>query len=234
MSKKDVGYFPHDTNARNDERILELRASHGAAGYAWFFMLCEIMAETPEGSLDLSRLGGYSLSLGITKPELSTFIKELLSLGLLFEIKEGALSSKRMQEHKETRRGMSEGGRNRWKKATPVAPPVVSPVNSANGHQETAASSEETPEAYLKRLAPIRLNTLEMLLNNDVKKTGEKWGEIVRLWSQALVASDKQLSNNETARINQLEASLRKYVENWASRVIKENKPRELERSLKG
>lgn len=38
-------YFPHDANARNDDRIVRLRVEHGAAGYGVYFMLLERLRE---------------------------------------------------------------------------------------------------------------------------------------------------------------------------------------------
>ena len=34
-------FFPHDSNARNSDRLIRLRAKHGAAGYGVYFMLVE-------------------------------------------------------------------------------------------------------------------------------------------------------------------------------------------------
>ena len=38
-------YFSHDSNARNDEKIIRLRMMHGVAGYGVYFMLLERMRE---------------------------------------------------------------------------------------------------------------------------------------------------------------------------------------------
>ena len=38
-------YFPHDSNARNDEKLIRLRIRHKAAGYGVYFMLLEILRE---------------------------------------------------------------------------------------------------------------------------------------------------------------------------------------------
>lgn len=38
-------YFSHDSNARNDEKVIRLRMKHGAAGYGVYFMLLERMRE---------------------------------------------------------------------------------------------------------------------------------------------------------------------------------------------
>jgi hypothetical protein len=43
--KKDAFYFPHDAGARNDSRIMAMRTVYGAEGYAWYFMILEIMRE---------------------------------------------------------------------------------------------------------------------------------------------------------------------------------------------
>lgn len=41
-------YFPHDSNARNDSKILRLRMKHGAEGYGIYFMLLERLREEPD------------------------------------------------------------------------------------------------------------------------------------------------------------------------------------------
>lgn len=40
-------YFPHDSNARNSEKLIRLRVKHGAAGYGVYFMLLERLREEP-------------------------------------------------------------------------------------------------------------------------------------------------------------------------------------------
>lgn len=41
-------YFPHDSNARNDSKILRLRMKYGAEGYGIYFMLLERLREEPD------------------------------------------------------------------------------------------------------------------------------------------------------------------------------------------
>lgn len=43
--QKTTNYFSHDSNARNDEKLLNLRIHHGAAGYGVYFMLLERLRE---------------------------------------------------------------------------------------------------------------------------------------------------------------------------------------------
>lgn len=43
-----ASYFSHDSNARNDEKILQIRMRHGAAGYGVYFMLIERLRDSSE------------------------------------------------------------------------------------------------------------------------------------------------------------------------------------------
>ena len=43
--QRKTNYFPHDSNARNDEKLIRLRMRHGAAGYGVYFMLIERLRE---------------------------------------------------------------------------------------------------------------------------------------------------------------------------------------------
>lgn len=50
MAKK-TNFFPHDSNARNDEKIIRLRMKHGAAGYGVYFMLLERLRDEADYSI---------------------------------------------------------------------------------------------------------------------------------------------------------------------------------------
>jgi len=49
--KEGLDYFPHDTDAVNDEKIEALRAMFGNDGYAFYFILLERIYRTPEFEL---------------------------------------------------------------------------------------------------------------------------------------------------------------------------------------
>lgn len=52
--KEGMDYFPHDTDASNDEKIEALRSIHGNNGYAFYFILLERIYRTPNFELDVS------------------------------------------------------------------------------------------------------------------------------------------------------------------------------------
>jgi len=52
--KEGLDYFPHDTDAVNDEKIEALRALHGNDGYAFYFILLERIYRSPYMEIDIS------------------------------------------------------------------------------------------------------------------------------------------------------------------------------------
>lgn len=52
--KDGMDYFPHDTDACNDEKIEALRMLYGNDGYAFYFILLERIYRTPNFELDVS------------------------------------------------------------------------------------------------------------------------------------------------------------------------------------
>ncbi|KXG78263.1 DUF4373 domain-containing protein [Thermotalea metallivorans] len=52
--KEGMDYFPHDTDAVNDEKIEALRALYGNDGYAFYFILLERIYRTPNFEIDIS------------------------------------------------------------------------------------------------------------------------------------------------------------------------------------
>ena len=107
---KDSYYFQHDYNARNDEKILELRSIFGCEGYGIYWMLLESMAETEDGKLNLSLIGGLSLGYGVAKGRLSEIVEFCINVGL-FEREMQFFLSKRMVEHKSFRVVCSKNGK---------------------------------------------------------------------------------------------------------------------------
>lgn len=47
MPKNKANYFPHDSNARNSDKLIRLRMRHKSAGYGVYFMILERLREEP-------------------------------------------------------------------------------------------------------------------------------------------------------------------------------------------
>lgn len=119
---KETFYFQHDYNARNDDKILELRSKYGAEGYGIFWMIIETMAENENGGAKAGLIGGLSLGYGVAKERLMEVFEYCLEIGLFYE-DAGYYYSKRLLTHKEFRKSLSENGAigaaKRWRGYSP-------------------------------------------------------------------------------------------------------------------
>jgi len=80
---KDAFYFTHDSNARNDEKILALRMRHKSAGYGVYFMILERLRD----SKDYLHIKDYNL-IAFDIRESSELIKSVVEDFGLFEFTE--------------------------------------------------------------------------------------------------------------------------------------------------
>ena len=68
---KDAYYFPHDSNARNDQRLLGVRMKYGMEGYGIYFGIIEILREQSDyklGSCQFESIA-YDLRVDVKKVE---------------------------------------------------------------------------------------------------------------------------------------------------------------------
>jgi hypothetical protein len=136
-------YFQHDYSARNDERLLDIRAEWGWEGYGLYFGLIEMMAEN-NGHLNSTKLGAVALGLAVELPKLKSFISDLLSTGLLYD-EAGLLRSRRLDKHFEYREQCAEAGRRggkasgRWQDKSADESAPLKPTIS---HPDTAPEAE--------------------------------------------------------------------------------------------
>ncbi len=155
---KETYYFSHDYNARNDEKILELRSEFKSDGYAAYFMMLESMAENEDSGLNRVAIGGLSLGYNIPKGKLEKIIQKAVDIGLFVE--EGSrFYSPRMREHKEFRLSLSEAGKlgakKRWgekKNSPPNAPPNAKERKGKERKGNTLPTVKTKPKVDIDKL----------------------------------------------------------------------------------
>ena len=95
-------YFPHDANARNDLKVIALRAKYGWRGYGIYFALLEIMFETGTTALNKKLLKGTALQLGVPLTKLLEIIQFCLGDDIrLFAQDEDCIWSERLRRTRE-------------------------------------------------------------------------------------------------------------------------------------
>jgi len=126
-------YFPHDYDALNDDKLLQVRGEFGLEGYALFWMCLETMAKNEDSHLKATLIGGLSLGYGVSKEKLQSFLKYCVELGLYESDKQGYFS-KRMNAHKEQfnlfKISGKKGAEKRWKNREPNSPPISPPYSN--------------------------------------------------------------------------------------------------------
>ena len=71
---KEAYYFSHDSNARNDEKILMLMAEHGLEGYGAYWVLVEMMFESADTCLRHDKVKGIAFANSIAMAKLQEII----------------------------------------------------------------------------------------------------------------------------------------------------------------
>jgi len=111
---RDAFYFPHDSNARQDTKILKLRIKHGWAGYGLYWGIIEALRDQDNYSFDANEPELISLAVGCSVDELIPVLETCIEVGLLVN-EDGEIYSKslkrRMEHVNEIREKRREAGR---------------------------------------------------------------------------------------------------------------------------
>lgn len=103
---KDAFYFSHDSNARNDIKIIELRSLHGYEGYGIFWAVIEVLRDQSDWCIRYDKLSMLSIAIGVDMHKLKPIIDDMIEIGLLVN-NEGNLNSEsltnRMVKYEEIR-----------------------------------------------------------------------------------------------------------------------------------
>lgn len=198
---KTTNYFSHDSNARNDERILLLRMKHGAAGYGVYFMLLERMREAS----DYMSAKDYNMIAFDLRVDASLVKSVVEDFGLFAFVDGGECFysesfNNRMEAKDELSLRRSQAGKKgnekRWAKkpkgddadAEPIPSPVLDERPQAHVKPAKPADNDK---CYKRFFAEENKANLEVLLMNFgmkpnglpvLKKTAK---EIVAEWQMA-------------------------------------------------
>ena len=145
MSKKSY-YFSHDMNARNDQKIVQMRSIYKAEGYGWYWMLIEMMREDENYELDLSGKyvwNAFALQMDTTAEKCKEFIMDCVNEFNLFQsdgIKFWSNSLKNrmalMEEKSEKARKSAQA---RWNKAKEEEEEAIDDANALDSDSERNA-----------------------------------------------------------------------------------------------
>ena len=194
---KSTNYFSHDSNARNDEKLVRLRMKQGAAGYGVYFMILERLRE----EADYMSAKDYNMIAFDLRVD-SAIVKSVVEdFGLFTFTDDGKCfyseSFTRRMDIKDTlRRQRSDGGKigmkNRWKKEQGKQDKEVKPQPKAASAPTPKPAPTTQPadnQTCLKRFfGKENASNLEVLLMNfglkpdDITMIRKVAKEVVAEW----------------------------------------------------
>lgn len=194
---KSTNYFTHDSNARNDEKLVRLRMKQGAAGYGVYFMILERLRE----EADYMSAKDYNMIAFDLRVDAAIVKSVVEDFGLFTFTNDGKCfyseSFTRRMDIKDTlRRQRSEGGKigmkNRWKKEQGKQDKEVKPQPKAASAPTPKPAPTTQPadnQACLKRFfGKENASNLEVLLMNfglkpdDITMIRKVAKEVVAEW----------------------------------------------------
>jgi len=172
-TKEGMDYFPHDTDATNDEKIEALRALHGNDGYAFYFIILERIYRSAGAELDVSKpavLAALIVKLGVSKDKFNEILETAFDVGCLN--KEIYEASKVLTSNGIKKRAKEVTNlRNKWKKnkANPIDNEVENSIDNIadNPIDNTVENSQETGEIKLNK---TKLNKIEEYDHDDTAR----------------------------------------------------------------
>ena len=121
-------YFSHDSNARNDVKIIKLRRQLGIEGYGIYWCLIEMLRDAPGNKLPIESIDDIAFSINCSKEKVEAVIRNYD----LFVIEDETFFSDRlirsMNQYKELKSSRSKAGKigmeKRWKQK-PEQPKMI-------------------------------------------------------------------------------------------------------------
>jgi hypothetical protein len=146
---KDAYYFPHDSNAKDDPKIINMIEQHGPEAYGIYWILIETLRDQPEFRAPVNILPGLARRYNTTFDKMKSVV---ITYGL-FEVSDDeyffSLSlNRRMDAINEKRKKLSEAGRKgnlkRWNDKELIA--TLSPGD----RHPIASKGKESKEKEIK------------------------------------------------------------------------------------
>ena len=185
---KSTNYFSHDSNARNDEKLVRLRMKQGAAGYGVYFMILERLRE----EADYMSVKDYNMIAFDLRVDAAIVKSVVEDFGLFTFTDDGKCfyseSFTRRMDIKDTlRRQRSEGGKigmkNRWKKEQGKQDKEVKPQPKA-ASAPTPKPAPTTQPADNQSCLSCRANESRTMLASDLPSAADNQACLKRFFGK--------------------------------------------------
>jgi hypothetical protein len=202
---KDAYYFSHDSNARNDLKIMKIRRTLGLEGYGIYFCLIEILRDQKDFCFQLDSLVDIAYSLGTSEEK----IKTVVTAFDLFEVHENTFFSARLIRSMDKYKSLSQkrieagkkGGQASVKQRLSKGQSLLNDCSSIKGKKIKVKEKKLKEKIENKRFAPPTLSEVKQyVVDNNFSANADKFykyynegnwtdskGNKVRNWKQKLI-----------------------------------------------
>ena len=174
---KNAYYFPHDSNARHDPKILKMRSHYKLEGLGLYWALIEMMREQEDYYLpiDEDSLQGYALDLNCQIETLNSFIKDCISNYNLFQSDNNIIWSdsliRRMSSFDEKSLQGQEAALIRWGKSNAHSRRIADalPTQSDGMHKENEPENNDILDTTIADALPTQSDGNAKRKDNIIK-----------------------------------------------------------------
>lgn len=111
FAMKETFYFSHDSNARNDVKIIKLRRQLGMEGYGIYWALIEMLRDAPDNRLPIESIDDIAFSINCSKEKVDAVIRGYDLFVILDETFFSERLIRSMQSYKQLKAAKSKAGK---------------------------------------------------------------------------------------------------------------------------
>lgn len=218
---KEAYYFSHDSNARNDKKILDMLSVYGAEGYGWYWMLVEMMRDASDYKLDMQSkysFNAFAMQLYADSTKIKEFITDCINEFGLFE-SDGAFFwsnslLRRMEKKKKVSESRSNAANKRWGNAN-------ASKNDADAMQ-TDAKESKGKESKRNKKESKKDSTPKIKYAEFVTLSQEEYDKLISSHGEEKTRRMIDILDNYKGANNKKYASDYRAILNWVVKRVEE------------
>ena len=219
---KDAYYFSHDSNARNDQRLMKVRMQYGMEGYGVYFGIIEILREQKDYTLTFDDIDSISFDLRVDKEK----IEDIVENYDLFEIK-----GHTMFYSKSLMRRMLALDEKRQKLASAGKKGGLSKARKMLEAKSKQGSSSKVKESKVNKNKVNDINKRMLLFKESLEKHSNQYNKDIienffNYWSEPNKSNTKMKFEQQTTW------DISRRLKRWASYDFGNSKKEEISRPV--
>jgi hypothetical protein len=226
---KNTYYFPHDYNARNDEKLQVLMIDTGAEGYGIYWGLVEVLHEESSHSIELTTifLKSFAKQMSTSVEQVLKCVECSVQLGLFFN-SENVIKSTRVDKNILVRSELSEKRSKAGKESALKRQQVSTHVEQVSTKEKKRKEIKKELPLPLLGKHPINtfVDTLGKIRGVENQPTDEQWEELIKKFGEGMVR-DVLLAMENYQGLQKKYTSVYLTCNNWCKRRKETNAPDE-------